>query len=312
MSRRKKRGSSLAPLLIIGVIGVVGYVLLGRAPAPSNTAAPPKAAEKPAAAAIAEATGTRILIGASVPTEPSDRLYLLTLEDKSIVEKKTAAGWRVGNLDSAAQAVSVAPKSGSDASVLSGNGWNVSLRDKKGNAYLEPRLFGFFDARHAGVLARKDASLVLLSVSTAGEIREIYTVGETANPLSIGGGSAWFSTFQPGEGIESEPRGPSELIRVLPDGTASTVMTSFNVIVSALAGPDNALAALSSDGKLTIQTADHSQTMEGKPLLWLDNNRLLYSRGMTLFLWDAANEQTSSVGLMTEEPSAASFSPDRK
>ena len=102
-----------------------------------------------------------------------------------------------------------------------------------------------FDQTHAAIVARSDERVVL-SVSRVGDIAKILSVGDNMYPLGVSNGSLWIATFQPGEGIESPPQGPSDLIRVQGNGATSTVATDPHVIVSALSGTNDNVAYVAS------------------------------------------------------------------
>jgi len=303
----------MAPFLMTIVIGGIGYALVQHpkaAPSSVKTVTNATASEPTPTTPVVASSTVRVLIGAAAPSASTDLLYELTLPDKKIVAKTANAGWRVGVLNDPKHGIQIVPKTGSDASVLSGTGWNVVLRDKKGVAYTDVRLLGFFDQRHAAVLGRKE-TVSLLSVNTNGEISPLYPVHETTNPLGFFDGAVWFSTFRPGEGIESAPTGPSSLIRVHGDGATSTLMISPAVIVQIVPGPEGSNAVLTDDGTLTMKTTDQSKETEGKPLLWINKTQLLYAKGATLFVWDAEKGTTDSLGLLPHEPTTAVLAPER-
>lgn len=105
-----------------------------------------------------------------------------------------------------------------------GGDWNVALRAQSGEAYTEPRLLGAFDDRHVAVMARLNR-LRILNVSRSGQVIAIYDVPENAMVFDAVEGAVWMTTFTPGEGIESDPIGPSTLYRITSDGKRTAVAT---------------------------------------------------------------------------------------
>ncbi|MCE9586128.1 hypothetical protein K8R04_02290 [Candidatus Uhrbacteria bacterium] len=246
-----------------------------------------------------------ILLGVAAPKADRDQAYLLALPGKTIEQQEMGKGWRLGmwSLESAGDLRMVPASPDGKAPILTdGAEWNVSMRSPNGEPYIEPRIVGLADETHVFVIATTDARKLLL-VSRSGEIRSIYDLPEYVNALSSTDGHAWFSTFVPGEGIESEPMGPSRLIRVSVSGIQESLAEETRFIVSVTPGPDGALAYRTDDGDVVVTAMDKRWSGNGIPLLWLDQNRILLSQGRSVFVLDM---RALSLELLQQLPAAPS------
>lgn len=247
----------------------------------------------------------QVLLGVSAPKGDRDQVYKLFLPQKTLQTQEMDKGWRVDTwkrFDS----LRIVPASpdGKAPMLMDGNEWNVSLRGANGEAYLEPSLIGVADATHAFVLATTDARKILL-VSRAGEIRVLADVPEYANALASKDGHAWFATYTPGEGIESEPIGPSRLMRVSLSGAKENISEETRVIVDVLPGQGDAVAYRTDDGDAVVLANGRRWAGTGIPLAWLSPDALLLSQGRNVFLLDMRSVTLELLQQLPAVPSAA-------
>jgi hypothetical protein len=285
------------PLALAVVMAGVG---IGVAKPVSNQAG--TAVQKITSPSTASAvSSTQIMLGVALPNAPADQLYILSLPERTVREESMSSGWRVAGLLNEENDLTVKPaQSGAAFFLTDAKDWNVSLRTRGGRLYDEPVLFGLFDATHAALTARRDDPY-LLSVSRTGDIRELYQVPDTARPLLVSRGLAWFVTAQPGEGLESPLRGPSSLITVNSQGQMATAATDTQVIVTAVPGPAGVLAYAVDTGVLMASSLAGNWRGDGQPLVWLDQNTLLYARGTSLLSLDLG---TGTSEALTSLPAA--------
>lgn len=297
------RGMGFGSFLFFVLLGTIGYFVM-RSWQPS-VSSPSVAATVPAIANVEmQTTSTVIRFGVSLPAAKTDRSFLVFIATGKVQEEKQPSGWK--SLAVTASPVRLEDRKRSDGVLflIGENGWSVPLRFRNSTPYEEVRVLGLFDDSHAALAARRGDRL-LLSVSKTGEIRELYLIGETVEPIRAAEGSAYFSTFVPGEGIESPPGGPSSLIRVKADGSTSSPATEQGLIVDALPGPGNAYVYRLDDRTMQAYADDKSLRRGGMPWMWLDEKQLVFSQGTSIFLWDAVTGSVTSVADLPVVPSQA-------
>lgn len=256
----------------------------------------------PVAVEAVRSTST-IELGISAPKGDRDQVYSLSLPGKTLEQQTVTKGWRVDAWKQSSDLRMVPASPDGKAPILTDGGeWNVVMRGTNGEAYADPLLIGFADETHVFVLATTDARKLLL-VSRSGEIRSIYDVPEYAIVLPTSDGHAWFTTFTPGEGIESEPIGPSRLIRVSVSGIQESMAEETRLIVGVIPGKDGALAYRTNDGDIVVTSAGKRWVGNGIPLLWLDESRLLVAQGRGVFSLDM---RSLSLELLQQLPAAPS------
>ncbi len=241
------------------------------------------------------ASSSVLLVASAVPGASSDALYEVDLGAKLVKKVPVENGWRQGKLRGVT--VHIEPRATGDVSLLVGPGWNVLLRDKAGTAYQEIQVLGM-NADQVILLARKDQRL-LLRVSKLGSIEELAMVTETQEVLGWKAGLVWLASFQPGEGIELAPMGPSDLTVVDMTGRVETVLTSEQVVTSVVPFSSQ-LFAYRTDEEAVVFTGATSVPLPGRPLFWLNQKHLIYTRGTLLFdLEIATGTSTELVSLPT-------------
>ena len=258
--------------------------------------------ENPVKAIETVATST-IRLGIAVPKADRDQVYTLSLPSKTIEQQIVDKGWRLDQWKKSESLHMIPASPDGKAPVLTdGKEWNVSLRGANGEAYAEPQIVGMADDTHAFVIATTDARKLLL-VSRSGEIRSIFDVPEFANIFLSGEGHIWIATFVPGEGIESEPMGPSQLIRVSLSGIQEKIAEETRVIIGVVPGTDGGTAYRTDDGDVVAMSLGKRWSGNGIPLLWLDQDRLLLAQGRGVFLLDM---RSLTLDLLQQLPAAAS------
>jgi len=183
-----------------------------------------------------------VQLGIQNPKAGNDQRFELMLPGKMIKEETVEKGWRIDEWKSAGNLRVIPPSPDGKAAILTDGGrWNVSLRGGNGEAYHDPQVIGKIDDTHAFVVATTNIRSIFI-VSRTGEIRSLIEMPEFANALFSEDGHLWLATYTPGQGIESEPSGPSRLIRVSLSGIQKAIAQETKVITSVLPGPEGAVA----------------------------------------------------------------------
>jgi hypothetical protein len=294
---RRRRDSErstnwFVPIVVSVVMGSVAFavsdtVRTGRASDESQPAS--------STASVAEsASSTRIHVGIRVPKADRDQLFSVDTAFGESVPVDVEQGWRVEALNEASS-LRLVPHEERGVTLTDGDEWNVVLRAPTGEAYTEPRLLGMFDDRHAAIVARTDRYHVL-SVSRSGSVASLGEVPEYGTVIGFSGGAAWISTFAPGEGIESEPSGPSTLLRIKADGTSEEVGTDeAHVIVGVVS--DGARHAYWHDEGFVATMDGRTFSGTGRPLVWFASGELVVAKGVTLLLYRDGNPETLQASL---------------
>lgn len=236
----------------------------------------------------------------------SDRVYGVRLADKTVVEDSSVQvpvsglAWKATRGENDAEAWRL---QGPD-------GWDVALRASDGTAYQEPRAIGALDPTRVAVLVRSEAGREVIEVAKYGTIRSLVSLQDTDMPLTVSGKRVWFSTFVPGPGIESPPGGPSSLWNVDAEGVTSTSATEPDVISSLVAKEDAKHVAYGMDGGALRAVGDGVSWLgRGKPLLWIDDQRLLFIDRLALQVVNLSTGEASVISSIPFVPSRA-FLPD--
>jgi hypothetical protein len=314
MSRRRKheeergRTPQATHWVWAGILGVLAggiyYSVQGGAPISfgSNVGAATSTVQTSITETIATST---IELGIAAPKGDRDQVYSLSFPGKTVEQQSVEKGWRLDTWKRHVELYIIPASPDGSAPILTDGGeWNIPLRSGNGEAYGDARLAGAADETHVFVLASADVRKLLL-VSRSGEIRSIYDVADYANALPTSDNHAWFATFVPGEGIESQPTGPSRLIRVSVSGIQETMAEESRLIASVMPGPEGALAYRTDDGDVVAAAVGKRWSGSGVPLLWLDENRLLLGQGRTVFLLDMRTLTLDQLQQLPAAPSAA-------
>lgn len=267
-------------------------------------------------ALVPNVSSTRVLLGIRT-LQPSDRLFLLKLPEKTLEEQTVPKEWRATELSGPPTSTHLDVVSGGVATLVFADGSKVPLRTRPREPYQDVVFLGFFDDTHAALYGRRDERFIL-SVSRAGEVRELYEVPENAEVIGfdtsppyqggVAGGQrgsvVWIVSSQPGPGIESPPQGPSALIRVAGDGVIATVATDTHVIITARETGDG-LAYGTDAGGFIVMRGSARVAGSGFPLAWIDGQHLLFAQGTSVYLFDLAKSERVPAAILPGTPSVA-------
>lgn len=286
--RARLRWQVLAfPLLM----GIVGWVVLKDRPTSPST--PPPAQTAP----VRAPTSTQVLLAHALPSSDRDEKFVFEVETGKLTTTSSEIGWRVPrDLTGIGR---ITRRSDESVWLWETGDRSLVLRNARGNAYLDPRLLGAFDSSRIALLAVDSDRRVILTVSLSGSIRELVNLKEETAPIGVREGKLWLVDTQPQEGIELPPRGPSTVWSVSVQGTTSTQIADDRkdrVIVNVLPHK-NALALVSDkDDFYLIEEGRATAPREGRPLLWIGDQQLLFVRGGDLCLLERSNQNVSCPG----------------
>ncbi|HVM90642.1 MAG TPA: hypothetical protein VMU11_01970 [Verrucomicrobiae bacterium] len=306
MPRRNRSATNwLGPILVALIVAAVAWTVTDRLPTVSNplAGAGTQAGPGSSTSTPSTASSTPLMVELGIPSLKADRDTRLRIDlaSGSSTSLSVPKGWRAGDLTGVSD-LQLQPYN--DGYKLSGGDWDIVLRSESGELYADPQVVGLFDDSHAAVIGSLSGSRVLVSVNRAGGISKVADISDNANVLGLQDGSVWLSTFIPGEGIESEPHGPSKLIRIDSDGRQEVEATSESVINVVVAG-QGAVAYATEGGTYSV-AGSNEWDAQGKPLVWLPGKRLLVVRGTSLFLIGPnASDETRISGTVTSEPASS-------
>ncbi len=288
--------------LAMGGIGYAvsdsGGTLFGDVPAPTSTST--------VSLVETAVSGSRIFVAIRAPGDIRDHKYMVDLGSKEVVSVEVHKGWRAEALNDISGGLRIESSADRGFKLTDGyrGEWNVTLRSANGEAYTEPRLLGKLDDRHAVVMARTDR-FQILDVSRVGQAISLADVPEYANVFGLSGGAVWMATLTPGEGLESEPTGPSILYKVTQNGgrevagDIKTVDFFAGVLFNGVRK-----AVWMNSGSFTADGDGSGFHGFGHPLAWLDEY-LLVAEGKRLFLYDSRGQKRDVGVTLDGEPAAA-------
>lgn len=242
------------------------------------------------------ATSSPMMLLARVAAEKDrDDAFIYNLTTGAVSATTTVQGWRIPQATKAY----VTRHSEDAAWVLVDGEWSVVLRDTRGNMYQDPLVVGDFDAQHVAVVAINSAQRQLLSVSQSGSIHLLASLSDQTVPLNVQLGRVWLVETAPQEGIETPPQGPSTVWSVDVGGVSSPHLTDERVdsIVSSVWARGNVrvLATDHSDMRVAVQDT-LSQPISGKPLGWIDDQRLIVQQSGKLCILSVDTSQVACKG----------------
>ncbi len=243
----------------------------------------------------ASTTKQTVVLVFSNPQLKQDEALALDLPGKKIRELAPSVGFRASAV--AREGFTLQPlKDQSAYRLWREDDWNVALRMPTGQAYQDPVILGMFDIDHVAILAHTDKRL-LLSVSRLGGATSIATLDETHSVRAIQGGRAWIVSYTPGEGIEQAPMGPSTLIRLTRSGVTTTAAESPGLIARVIPYGDepNVYAYATEQGTMTAVSGDLRWQGTGTPLVWTDEQTLLYADRGRLWQRHAASSTAEDL-----------------
>ena len=287
----------LGPILVFLLVGGVGFFLLSQ-----------KVQEKPLnliPVTVSSTTQETILLAFANPRTTTDEVTALDLPDRTLRVLTPPANWRLSSFERQGMRVEELPV-GDVYRLVREDGWNVVLRDSKGTAYEDPVILGYFDTDHVGVLARTDER-VLLSVSRFGNVQIVTTIDEASSVRFVKEGFAWIVRLTPSKGIEEPLRGPSVLTQVTRTGVSTTVAQSPGAVsrVVPFLNRKDVFAYATEEGTLTAVSGRLRWQGTGIPLLWTNEQTLLFAQGKTLYRRDATTSTAEKLIDLRALPSGA-------
>jgi len=246
----------------------------------------------------------RIMIGVPTPLEPSDLAYLFDEKTGDLRAVDQPVGWRASDIDKTQEAVfeTVFNDEGVTRFLL-GNDWNIVLRDKHAVPYQNASFIGLLDEGTAVLQAYKDVRYILF-VHEDGRIDEAYELPELYIEQGIYGNSVWITTALMGEGLESEPQGPSHVIRIDAQGSES-VISEDKVIEQLTAFDASSYAYRFVDGTYKARRGQFLWEGSGTPLFWLNNDELLVNQGRTLKRVNLKESSQDTIGELEKAATTA-------
>lgn len=232
---KKKHGTNWTiPIILSLLVGVVAFTVTERISSLRSEIVAIETNSTPITTVDAPIpTTTHLLLGISQPN--ADRDKALVMDKNGKLEAWTAPpGWRAMSLPKKQTNLNIEPSEDRGSRLTDGAEWNVVLRSPSGDAYQDPLLLGMFDDTHAAIYTR-GTKRVIVKASRSGSVTVLAQVPDNAQVLGYAEGAVWYSTYVAGEGIESEPVGPSTLYRVTSEGKIEEIATDpEHVFVSVL------------------------------------------------------------------------------
>lgn len=169
----------------------------------------------------------------------------------------------------------------------------------------DARVHGWSETGTVFVTAIVTSTRAVFSVDAGGAIRELAALPDTVFALETRNGAVWFIAASPGEGIESDPMPPSEAYRVNVSQVGERILREESrLILSLVPGPRQAIAYLTNDGLATfMKIGDPTSAVslgKKRPLLFLQDGRLLVRDGFDLFFFDQVQGVSSKIGTLPE------------
>lgn len=306
MSKRRRSfrpTNWLGPIVIALAMGGIAYAVSDSG-GPTAGTPPNTASSSLTLIETIQASSTSFQVGVRAPTSDRDLRYLIDTGLKSVTPVTVPKGWRVETMNDTSNGLRVESSADRGFKLVDGGDWNVILRSASGEAYTEPRLLGKLDDKHAMVVARADR-MQILDVSRVGQVIALADVPENAMVFGFSGGAVWMATLTPGEGMESEPTGPSVLYKVTSNGERTLVDSTktADFFAGALSDGTRQVVWLNT-GSFTAESVGQKFSGSGRPLAWL-NGKLLVTEGKHLFLYDAQGQKQDLGIAMDGEPAAA-------
>ncbi|MBP9869799.1 hypothetical protein KBC59_04555 [Patescibacteria group bacterium] len=166
-------------------------------------------------------------------------------------------------------------------------------------------IVGWFDDETIAVEATLDENRVLAAVPLIGASTKIRDLGGDVLFAYAHSGYAWLMTGAIGEGLESPPTGPSELIRVSKNGEEIRVTRDELRVISSVAtdGAEH-LAYTTDDGQSFVMTLGDGSSRatlgSRRPLQFLPDGNLLIRDGFDLAVFDLKTNATTKIGSLPE------------
>lgn len=249
-------------------------------------------------------SSSRFFVAVRAPASDRDLKDTVDSGTKQVTPMEVPKGWRVEAMNDMSSGLRIESSADRGFKLTDGGDWNVILRSASGEAYTEPRLLGKLDDKHAIVVARTD-SVQILDVSRVGQVISLADVPENATVFGLSGGAVWMATLTPGQGMESEPTGPSTLYKVTQNGGQEVVGSVLTAdYYAGVLSNGMQKAVWLNTGAFTVDGGTQNYSGVGLPLAWSDG-RLLVAEGKHLFLYDARGQKQDLGVTLGGEPAAA-------
>lgn len=181
----------------------------------------------------------------------------------------------------------------------------LPLRSDRGQPIVDATLKGWFDEHHLAVIGRVSSTESIVSVQTSGAVVSLARLPENVLWTQMRAGSVWYVVASPGEGIESNPIGPSRLYRVglgsISSGDQAPVLVEDPQVIQSVV-PLNDLFAITLDTGQSFIRLDgrRIELDKRRPLLWLPDRRLIVRDGFELAVFDPATSASRKLGTVPE------------
>jgi hypothetical protein len=187
---------------------------------------------------------------------------------------------------------------------------SLVLRDKAGKPLKDASLLGWLDGRSVAFTALASSTRAVYVAAYDGVQRWLAPLPDDTIYLDVRAGAIWYTTATPGEGLESQPRGPSELHRVNSSGEDLLLTKEQNQVIVNVVPWKDAFSYITDDGQARYSSFDGALRLslgKRKPLLFTADGALLLRDGFDLALFDPRTAQTQKIGSVPEG-SVAAFS----
>lgn len=248
----------------------------------------------------------RVMVGVPTPLQAADIAYLYDEETGDLKQVEQPEGWRVTEIQESHN-VQFEPVF-NDPSVtrfLLNDSWDVVLRNKQAAAYQNPTFLGLVDDSTVALQAELDGRFILF-VGKDGEILEVYELPELFKVHGVYDGSVWLTTAILGEGLESDPEGPADVVRINRD-EAIILQTEEQLIDQLIAHDSDSYAYRFSDGAYKARKGNFLWEGNGTPLLWLNEEELLVSQGSSLKKVHLTDSAQDTIGDLEAPASVADY-----
>lgn len=179
------------------------------------------------------------------------------------------------------------------------------IRDRKGRAFSDTQFMGWLDNRTLALTAVATSSHWVYAVDLNNSLRPLAPLPDDAIYLEARAGAVWYATAVLGEGIESPPKGPSDLHRVGVDGQDIIVAQNDTRVFQVVVPDKNGDFMYSTDDNQVFyvkagETGSLQALGEKHPVLILRDGRLILRDGFKLVLYDPATSQSKDLGTLPE------------
>lgn len=167
------------------------------------------------------------------------------------------------------------------------------LRQSGGAPIRDASVVGWFDDDRMMITGHTTTTKWLYSFSVQGIIQPIVALPETMLYSQSKSGEFWYVTAIPGEGIESNPKAPSDVHRVIINPSVRDTIEYHDDqhVIIGFTGT-HPLAVTLDNGKSSVQNVDLGTR---RPLLLLPDERIVMRDGFDLILFDPKTGATKKL-----------------